>query len=149
MVGKANISAWLALESIFNNGLNSHNVLWGSCEFKLIYQVTEVLLLILKGYECVQSLLGPYVAINKNINWRAQLFSDAALFSDDIFHFFSFMLIASKDVMSVRHCWGIWFADSVLNILLLFFLLVFFSLAEQTSLIVIFSCLRWKNVVKR
>lgn len=50
MVGNANILAWHALENICRIGLNSHHMLWDSCEFELIYEMTEVLILMLKGH---------------------------------------------------------------------------------------------------
>lgn len=51
-----------------------------------MYKVAEVLLLMLKGYECVQTWFCAYVIINEKINWRAGLVSDGAFFTDyDIF----------------------------------------------------------------
>ena len=45
--------------------------------------MTEVLLLMLKGFECIQSFLCAYVTMNENINWRSELVSDGAFFPDD------------------------------------------------------------------
>lgn len=61
-------SSWDALENICKDGLKSHHILWESCEFKMMHEVTEVLLLLLKGYECVQTLFFAYVTMSENIN---------------------------------------------------------------------------------
>lgn len=47
----------------------------------MMHKVTEVLLLMLKGYECVQTLFCTYVTMNENINWRADLVFDGAFFA--------------------------------------------------------------------
>lgn len=66
-----------------------------------------MLLIMLKGYECVQSLLGAYVTMNENINWTAELVSDGAFFlmiRSSVFFSVSCSLQA-KGVVNIRHRW--------------------------------------------